>query len=160
MLRSGEPISLVFKMNESGTTVDNDGVDLAGHATGTTTDEAGDIGKFVIPYKCEVHIAQLVVTEGMGGTPRLKFDHRPTAGSNTARGEGDIGDINLGVTGVSAEGDVAYDEVAKGTILDPGDEVVVRVVTGATGQGTVWPQLLVKYMPETPANISSMQATA
>lgn len=153
MLRSGEPINLQFKANESGTTVDNDGVDLDGHQT-------GDVGKFVIPFKCEVLYSALVVTEGMGGTPELKFDHRPTAGSDADRGDGDIGDINLGVSGVSDEGEVAYDRVAEGTALEPGEEVVLEIVTAATAQGKVWPQLVVAYVPETFENLSNMQETA
>lgn len=156
MLRSDVQISLPFKINETGVTPDNDGIDLEGSI-------AADAGKFVIPFPCEVDYAAIVVTEGIApGTPEIKFDKRPTAGSDTARGDGDIGDINLGVAGVSDVGDVAYDLVARGTTLEPGQEVVVQIVTAVAGggTGTVWPQLVVRATPETFANLSNMQETA
>ena len=70
-------------------------------------------------------LAGVVVTETCAGattTPVVKFDRRPTAGSDTGRGDGDIANFVLGTT---AAGKVLYDKAAVGTVLMPGDEVVV-----------------------------------
>jgi len=155
------PESLAFRcFLVTGTSMDSQGIDLAVCANGD------DLGAFDIPYKCVVHQAQVEIKEGLAGstgTARIKFDLRATAGSDTGRGDGDIGDLNLGVTGVSAQGERAYDQVAFGTALEPGEEVVVEAVTTTYGQagaaGHIWPFLLVRYVPEAVANLSALQAT-
>lgn len=56
-----------------------------------------------------------------------------------------------------------YDEAAQGTILYPGNQVVVELTTksgGAGKAGHVIPTLLVKHIPETMANLSNMVETA
>ena len=152
------PTYLPFVMHESGTTVDNQGIDLANHAN-------ADAGVFPIPFQCEVVRAMGCVTEGLAGAsavPELRFAKRPTAGSDTSRGDGDIALLNFGVSGVSAQGEVAYDEAAHGTVLSPGQEVVVQVVRGASGNGEaghVRPMLLVRYNTETKANMTALQET-
>jgi|GEM_PF-1334763 len=143
----------------AGTTRDALGLDIAGHV-------AGDMGVFKVPFKCDVVLAMVEITEGLAGgtlgTAEIKFDRRFTSGSDTGRADGDVADINLGVTGVSAAGDVAYDLVGMGVTLEPGMEVVVECVTAPNGAGEaghIWPHLLVRYRPETRANLSALQAT-
>ena len=46
---------------------------------------------------------------------------------------------------------------AAGVTLEPGQQVVVQVITANTGQ--VIPELIVRYLPETLANLSALQAT-
>ena len=156
------PISLRFHMNESGVTIDNAGIDLA--ANGNV-----DCGYFVIPFKCSPYMAGGVVTEGFaGGTSgegELQFDRRQVAGSDTSRGVADIGRLVFGVTGVSAQGETCYDVACQntGVTLEPGMEVIVQQVRGPLGAGEaghVKPFLLVRYMPESRANLASLQETS
>lgn len=129
---------------------------------GIDLDQAtGDVGSFIVPFKCEVVLAGAVVTEvcaGSSSTPVVKFDKRPTAGDETDRGDGDIAELKL-LT--SAAGVVLYDEVAVGEELEPGEEVMIEITTAAVGTptGHIKPFLLVKQLPETKANLSNMSET-
>jgi hypothetical protein len=131
---------------------------------GVDTDQSpADVGSFVIPFRCEVFLAGAVVTETCAGgssTPVVDYDLRPTAGDETSRGAADIAHLVLSTT---AAGKVLYDRVAKGTVLEPGQEVMVQLTTAATGgskAGHVKPFLLVKQVPETLGNLSQMVETA
>ena len=152
MLRSAELIALPLHLS-----VDYD------DAAGIDCDQAtGDMGVFIVPFKCDVVRAGCVVTEACAGattTPVVKFDKRPTAGASTNRGDGDVANLILGTT---AQGKVLYDEVYKGKTLSPGEDVVVELATRATGgaAGHVLPFLLVQYLPETKANLTAMVETA
>lgn len=133
-------------------------------AAGIDMDQvAGDMGSFVIPFKCEVFLAGAVVTETCAGgstTPVVDFDLRPTAGIETDRGAADIAHLVLATT---AAGKVMYDRAAVGTVLEPGEEVMVELATAATGgskAGHVKPFLLVKEIPEVLGNLSDMVETA
>lgn len=122
---------------------------------------AADVSRFVVPFKCEVFLAALAITEVCAGTTPgvVKMDKRPTLGSDTSRGNGDIGEFAMGTT---AAGKLLYDLAGRGTILYPGDEVVVEIttrpVTGASGHFI--PKLLVKPIPEMLANLTDMVETA
>lgn len=132
-------------------------------ALGVDMDQAaGDVGSFIVPFKCEVFMAGGVVTEvcaGSSTTPVVKFDLRPTAGSDTARGDGDIANLVLSTT---AAGKVMYDRAAVGTILEPGQEVMIELTTAAVGSptGHIKPFLLVKQLPEVFGNLSDLVETA
>jgi hypothetical protein len=154
MLRSDLPIELPYNGF-----VDYDdplGVDM--------DQVAKDIGAFIIPFRCQVILAGAVVTETCGGettTPVVDFDKRPTAGSDTDRGAADIGHLILSTT---AAGKIMYDEAARGTVLEPGEEVVFELAVAATGTGGeaghVRPFLLVQQVPEVLGNLSDMVETA
>ena len=152
MLRSNEPVALPLHQH-----VDYD------DALGIDMDQrVGDMGTFIIPFKCEVLLAGLVVTEVCAGTatPVVKFDKRPTAGSDTSRGDGDVANFALSTT---AAGEVMYDEAEMGDILEPGEEVVVELTAKASGgspTGHVKPFLLVSYLPEIKTNLTDMVETA
>jgi hypothetical protein len=151
MLRSDLPISLPYH-----SAVDYDdllGIDM--------DQGAADMGSFIVPFKCKVLLAGLMITETNAGatTPGVvKYDKRPTAGSDTARGDGDIAEFKLLTT---AAGKFLYDEVGVGITLEPGQEVVVQLVTQPVGSpaGHVRPSLLVEYMPETKANLANLVVT-
>jgi len=150
MLRSDIPVAL-----PSFLFVDYDDV------AGVDCDQvAKDVGRFVIPFRCQVLLAGVVVTETCAGgtTPVVDFDLRPTAGSDTDRGAADIAHFVLGTT---AAGKVMYDEAAIGTELEPGEEVIIELKTAAaTGPaGHFVPFLLVEYLPETKANLTDMTET-
>jgi hypothetical protein len=121
-----------------------------------------DVGVFHVPFKGEVVRGQASVTEACAGdttTPVLKFDKRPTAGSDAGRGDGDMANLVLGTT---PQGNTVYDEAAIGAVLEPGEEVVVELAVQATGTaaaGHVRPELLVALIPETKVNLINMVAT-
>jgi len=154
MLRNDQPIALPYH-----SAVDYD------DALGFDMDQgAADMGSFIVPYSCMVKLAGLVITETKrrGQTQRPGCGQnsikRPTAGSDTNRGDGDIAEFNLGTT---AAGKMLYDEVAVGTELNPGEEVVVELATQPVGgaAGHCRPVLLVEYLPETKTNMTNMVAT-
>ena len=153
MLRSDIPVALQCHLF-----IDYDDV------LGVDADQgAADVARFVVPYKCQVVLAGLVITEtcaGADSTPVVAFDKRPTAGSDGSRGAADIANF---VCGTTAAGKVLYDLVAVGTVLQPGDEVIVQLVTAAVGVGKAGhfvPFLMVEVLPETIANMTDMVATA
>ena len=151
MLRSDIPVALPCHLF-----IDYDDV------LGVDCDQTpADVGRFVVPFKCQVVLAGLVVTEVCAGTatPVVAFDKRPTAGSETDRGAADIANFVMATT---AAGKVLYDKVAVGTVLNPGEEVIVEIVTQPTGSasGHFVPFLLVEVLPETLANLSDMVETA
>ena len=132
-------------------------------ALGVDCDQApADVAVFDIPFKCELQRVQAAVTEACAGAttkPAMKFDKRPTAGSDTGRGDGDMGELILGTT---AAGKVVYDLVGRGQILLPGEEVVVQLTVQATGTGAAGhfrPALVVKPLAETLVNLSNMVET-
>ncbi|MBU2549026.1 MAG: hypothetical protein KKB20_11470 [Proteobacteria bacterium] len=137
--------------------------DAAGvSAEGIDLDQAAaDVGKFLVPFKCQVIQAGLAVTETCGGaTPGVvKYDKRPTAGSDASRGDGDIAAFNMAAT---AAGKFLYDKAGLGTVLEPGEEVVVEIATqptGGTPAGHFVPCLLVQALPEVAANLSNLVET-
>ncbi|OQA63786.1 MAG: hypothetical protein BWY37_02154 [Firmicutes bacterium ADurb.Bin262] len=119
-----------------------------------------DVGFFKIPMKCEIIEVGGIVTETCAGgstTPEMSFDKRPTAGSDNNRAE--IGLLKLLTT---AAGKVMYDKAPRGTILYPGQEIVCKVKTQATGTsaaGHARPYILVKPLDETKANLANMVET-
>jgi hypothetical protein len=164
MLRSAEPISLQFVINETSSSRTDAGIDLAGHAN-------ADIGVFPIDFKCEVVHAGFLITEDFAGTSsygEIRFDRRFKAGSDTGRTDGDVGRIILGnAAGANSQGDYVYDRAAAdtdaGVTLEPGMEVVVQCVLAPNGEGEAgkgWPRLVVRYLPERRGNLSQMTETA
>ncbi len=86
-------------------------------------------------------IANSLIDVGAGFT--IKADHRPTAGSDSSRGDGDAGDVT--VTADIAQGKGIYtEEVATPAstaaptkfLLDPGEQVVFEVTDAADTGGT------------------------
>ena len=123
-----------------------------------------DIHIFTIPFRCRPIRAGFTITQTVSGgiAPVVAFDRRPTAGSDSSRGDGDVGTLTLTATGASGK---AYyentDYVAAGTgswvaTLDEGEQVVVEVKTASGGNGQGIPWLVVEVDPEQPANNSAM----
>ncbi len=127
---------------------------------------ATDIHTFTIPFRCKPIRAGFTMTQTVSGgvSPVVKFDRRPTAGSDTSRGDGDVGTLTIGAT--RAQGYAVYeatDYKDDGTgswvaSLDEGDQVVVEVTTASSANGQGIPWLLVEVNPEQPANNSMMVA--
>ena len=125
---------------------------------------ATDIHIFTIPFRCRPLRVGFTITETVSGgvAPIIKFDKRPTAGSDVSRGDGDVGTLTLGATGAAGK---AYYEITDykddGTgswvgTLNEGDQVVVQVSTASGANGTGIPWLIVEPDPERPANNSAM----
>ncbi len=79
----------------------------------------------------------------VGTTLVLKADWRPTAGSDSSRSDGTVGDITI--TADLSQGQGVYTEecatpattaVAKKFSVDPGEQVVFQVTTAADTSGT------------------------
>ena len=127
---------------------------------------ATDIHTWTIPFRCRPIRAGFTLTQTVsGGTiPVVKFDRRPTAGSDDSRGDGDVGTITLSATAAAGKAyyeNTDYKEDATGywvDTLNEGDEVVVQVTTASAGNGAGNPWLLVEINPEQPANNTAMVA--
>ncbi len=126
----------------------------------------GDIHIFTIPFRCRPIRCGVTITTLTNSTGNIsvKFDRRPTAGSDDSRGNGDVGTLTI-ATGKAA-GACYYEDtdyVVAGTgawvaTLDEGEQVVFEVITAATTAGEGIPWLLVEVDPELPANNSAMVA--
>lgn len=127
----------------------------------TATDDAAaaaDGEVFTIPQKCSVIEAGVVVEGTENTTATIKFDKRILAGSDTGRGNGDVGIIVLPASNVA--GKVYYDVAEAGDILEAGDQVVVEVTTASSGAKVFRPYLRLRPMDETNANQSDKVETA
>ena len=111
---------------------------------------AADKITFAVPFKCRVYRVQILQTVSEVTTCTVEFDKQPTIGSANGRGAGDIGSIVF--PGSDKLGYCYYDNAARGTILYPGDGVVIKVTTGSTGDKGLVCQILYDYVPEVEAN--------
>jgi len=139
-------------------TTGHDGIDLAQTA-------ADNLAQFVIPFKCRVVYAGLAIHEVVAAdqtAPNIRFDKRPTIGSDTGRGDGDV--ANITVPDTTAAGKVLYDKAGYDVELEPGNQVMVQLVTAAsdsgTATGTARPFLVVDMLEETMSNLDNMVETA
>lgn len=87
----------------------------------------------------------------------VKIDKRPTAGSDTGRGDGDIAVINIAAT--HSQGDVVYKD-GLNVELRPGEEAVVDVTSAVTGLTSADVIFLVEPRWEVPGNISALKESA
>ena len=125
---------------------------------------AADIHIFTIPFRCKpIRVGFTLTTTVSGGVaPVVKFDKRPTAGSDTDRGDGDVGTLTFSATGAAGKAyyeNTDYKEDGTGSwvgTLNEGDQVVVQVSTASGGNGAGIPWLLVEPELERPANNSAM----
>lgn len=128
-------------------------------AYGISLAATGDKMSFPVPFLCEVLYAGLVITATCAGattTPIVKFDRRPTAGSDTGRGDGDLGGFALGT---QAAGKTVYFKPPTRIVLEPGEEVIMQVTTAATGTGaggSARPILVVRPRDEQFDNLAGM----
>ena len=119
-------------------------------------DTVGDKATFTIAHKCVVKRVQCVITSTDAGGGTIAFDKRPTAGSDTARGNADVGALTVPAS--NQQGKVIYRENATLVTLVPGDQVVCEVLTDPGAGATMIPQLVVYYVPETEENMADMLA--
>lgn len=118
-------------------------------STTVTVASTGDKKTFAIPFNCTVLRVGFIVTAAFTVTAAvIEFDRRPTPGSDTGRGAGDVG-ILTAPTAAQAIGRTLYDDVQ--VDLKGGEEVVVEVTTAATA-GDGIPFLEIVPRAEEPAN--------
>jgi hypothetical protein len=121
-------------------------------------DSTGDKGDWAPGFfPVEIIAVFAIITNTIGATGVIKFDKRPTAGSDSSRGDGDIGILNLATT--HDAGEVVYYELTSRIKVSPGEEIVVEVTDAAAASDTA--HLGIVYVPawEVPANNTDMIAT-
>lgn len=121
------------------------------------TDTTGDKGTIVVPFKCEVVRAYALVngasTHATGFV--IKFDERPTAGSDTSRGDGDVGVLSK-TAATNQQGKYLYEEPSARTTLVEGSQVIVQVTTANGDACVVDAGILVTRVVERPGNNTNM----
>lgn len=121
-----------------------------------------DLHVFTIPFRCRPIRSGITLTTTINSAANtvVKFDHRPTAGSDASRGDGDLGTLNIVTT--TAAGKAVYEDTDNGTLwvttMNEGDQVVVQLITVASVAGAGVPWLVVEVDPEMPANNAAMIA--
>lgn len=121
-------------------------------STGTT----GDKATITISERCKVERVFCVVEGTEATAATVKFDKRPTAGSDTGRGDGDVGVISFGAS--NQQGKMLYENPTTTILLDEGDQVVVEVTVASTGAKNTVAGMKVSRVAETPANNTAMVA--
>lgn len=118
---------------------------------------AGDKLIITSPVKCQV-LRLFAVIEGTSAHATaavISFDGRTLAGSDTGRGDGDVGRLSK-TAGVNQQGKYLYEEPATSIIFDEGEQIVVEVTTANGDAVTAVVGLLVRPSAERPANNTNM----
>jgi hypothetical protein len=124
----------------------------------------GDKGSWVVPFKCQVVQSQVV---WLGNSAHatgavVAFDRRVLPTSDVGRVDGACGVIKKAAS-VNKQGIVTYwvpPNANARPVLEVGDEVVVEVVTANGAALLIAAQLIIRRIPETPANQPEMELTA
>lgn len=127
--------------------------------TGTATldlTSTGDKARWSPGFKkARIRGIGIAINAAPGDAGVVKFDKRPTFGSDTNRGDGDVEIINLATT--HAAGAIIYTRC--NVQVNPGQEVVMEVTDASANVNAAKCSLLVEYDEEQPANISAMVET-
>lgn len=100
-----------------------------------------------------IRAVMVIVANDIGGAGVVKFDKRPTFGSDTSRGNGDVATVNLATTHTG--GTVVYVD-GLNIKVSPGEEVVAEVTDVTAASDTADIVMLVEPAMEMPANITAM----
>ena len=128
---------------------------IAKDASLASAADVGDWAPGYVPFR--VNAIALVFTTAVDNTGALKVDKRPTAGSDTSRGDGDIATLNYTTT-TGAQGKVVYKEGID-TVINPGEEIVAEVTDATPTAGAAHIILYGEPVWEVPANNTDMAAT-
>ena len=120
----------------------------------TTT---GDKVHCYITQKCVVVRLGILLNAAPGDAGIVVFDKRPTYASDTNRGNADVGTINLATS--HAAGNIVYKDLTTQVELVPGDEVVAEVTDASASVTEARVFMIVREVPEVPANLSDMKAS-
>ena len=121
------------------------------------TNSTADIATFPIPFKAKVVRAYVIVNGSSSNATRfiIKFDKRPTAGSDTDRGDGDVGSLSK-TASISQQGKYLYEDPSSTVTVEEGDQVIAEVTTANGDACAVDVGILLERRPELAANNSSM----
>jgi hypothetical protein len=122
---------------------------------GLDVDTTGDKATWVVPQKCEVIRAIVGISSNDAGGGTVSFDLTADGGSESV---GALGSIVIPAADHQFE--AYYDEVAQGTILEAGNVVIVDVKADAGAGPAFSAYLLLRYLPEEPANQTDLLETA
>jgi len=117
------------------------------------TSATGDKAVFNIPFKARLYRVEAMPNTNEATACTVKFDYRPTPGSDTGRGDGDAGVINFPAE--NKQYTWLYDKAERGLELDAGSQVVVEVTSASTASKSLAVRVLVDYLPETEENFPS-----
>jgi hypothetical protein len=120
-----------------------------------STADVADWACGMVPHR--IRAVGVVITNTVGSAGIVKLDKRPTAGSDTSRGDGDVCTINLATT--HDAGEVVYKTGLNVEIL-PGQEVVAEVTDACASGDTAHVVMLVEPRWDQPANNTKMIETA
>jgi hypothetical protein len=108
--------------------------------------------------KHKIHAVALLNQNVTAAAGEVRVDKRVTFASDTGRGDGDI--AILVIPNALAAAKVLYKRCSPPVVMEPGTEAVFQL-TDATAAGDLGTfGLLVEVVPEEPANMTAMQATA
>jgi len=88
----------------------------------------------------------------------IKFDKRPTAGTDTGRGDGDVGVITK--TAANVQGKTFYAAPAAAITVDAGDEIIVDVTTANGDACAFGAAVKLRERPEAIANLPNAVKSA
>lgn len=117
-----------------------------------------DVGSWAPGYHpYYVRAVMAIIDNDIAATGVIKFNKRPTFGSDTGIGDGDVAVLNL--TTAHLGGRVVYKD-GLNALVKPGEQVMVKVtdVTGANDKADI--VLLVEPAPEVPVNNTRMMKSA
>lgn len=130
-------------------------VQVAAAASLATAADIGNWGTGLEPYI--IRGVSLIFTTAVDATGALKVDKRPTAGSDTGRGDGDVATINYTtVTGAQGKGVFKNGLSIK---VNPTEQVVFQVTDATPTAGAADLYLTIEPSPEEPANNTDLVAT-
>jgi hypothetical protein len=88
----------------------------------------------------------------------IKFDKRPTLGSDSGRGDGDMGSISLPAS--NEQGKIYVDTPASRLTLEPGEEMVAQVTTASCCDKPCIIEVLIDSDAEVDGNFSDVVESA
>jgi len=124
---------------------------------GIATNSTGDKYVFPILFKAKVRkvFASVQGTSSNSTAAVIKFDKRPTAGSDTSRGDGDCGTLTK-TASTNQQGKFLYAIPTTLVEVNEGDEIVAQVTTADGAANAMWVGIELERIPEEAANNSKM----
>lgn len=119
----------------------------------------GDKATFTVPpFKCILYQVAVTCASADAGGATVKFDIRPTAGSDTSRGDGDAGVVTI--PAASQSGKVLVDTAFRGLSVTPGQQIVMEVTAeGVAANAFAIGQVWLQYDPEEIGNLTKVVET-
>lgn len=128
------------------------------HSAQFDINSAADKATFSFAFPARIERIALICQSADTGGATVKFDKRPLAGSDSGRGDGDIGVLTVPAS--SLAGKVLYKKLS-GIDVTAGDEVVVEV-TAESAAANSFAVAVIEYqrITENPVNLDDAVASA